>query len=90
VICRQSHIRELADFVNDKLHGIKDPSEHLALICGDFNVNSLPETEDTKRMILKAHSENSRYLELAASEYAQMMRSLEGGQPGSIIDLVYT
>jgi hypothetical protein len=42
---------------------------HLALICGDFNVNALEESEDIKAMLLKAHPENGRYIEAAALEY---------------------
>jgi len=30
----------------------------MAIICGDFNVNALEESEDVKAMLLKAHPEN--------------------------------
>ena len=59
--CRQTHIEELSDFVDLKTKYC-DPATDLVLICGDFNVNGLPESSDFKNMILKAHPDNSVYL----------------------------
>lgn len=60
----------------------------LTVICGDFNVNSLPETEDVKRMIISADARNERYLEIASGEYLRMVEILEGGQKGSLTDVI--
>ena len=38
---------------------------HLAIVCGDFNVNSIPESEGMKQMILKANPLNSTFIEQA-------------------------
>ena len=59
----------------------------MVLICGDFNVNGLPESSDFQNMILKAHPDNSVYLEAASREYSELVKKLERGRPGSIVDL---
>jgi hypothetical protein len=38
-------------------------------------------------MILKAHPDNSLYLEAASQEYADLVAKLERGRSGSIVDL---
>ena len=84
--CRQTHIEELSDFVDLKTKQ-SDPLTELVLICGDFNVNGLPESLDVQNMILKAHPDNRVYLEAASKEYSQLVKKLERSRPGSIVDL---
>lgn len=59
----------------------------LNLICGDFNVNSLPETDDVKNMILRADPLNAKFLELSHEEYSKMFKILKG-KNGHLDDVV--
>lgn len=61
-------------------------ASHLALICGDFNVNALPESEGVQEMILQAHPENDAYLIASAQEYEYLVKTLEGSIQGSLVD----
>ena len=67
--CRQIQIEELSDFVDLKTKE-SNPLTELVLICGDFNVNGLPESLDVQNMILMAHPDNSVYLDAASQEYS--------------------
>ncbi|TNV78993.1 hypothetical protein FGO68_gene14319 [Halteria grandinella] len=97
MICRQQQITELAQFVKAKLGeistkhscflGHEDLANHMAIICGDFNVNALEESEDVKAMLLKAHPENIKFLEEAKLEYAQMVEKLSHSIPSSLVDM---
>ena len=58
----------------------------MVLICGDFNINSLPESENLINHMLKQHEKNSEYLLAAENEYHTMLKIFERMQPGSIID----
>jgi len=49
-------LREFSKFIDSKT---KNDENSLNLICGDFNVNSLPETEDVRNMIITADPRNS-------------------------------
>lgn len=49
------------------------------MVCGDFNVNSLPESDDVKKMILKANIENQAFIDESELEYEKMIESLENG-----------
>lgn len=63
--CRQNQIKELSNFINKKISEIpkSESQSHLALICGDFNVNSLPESEDVKEMILRQNPRNQEFID---------------------------
>jgi hypothetical protein len=42
---------------------LEERENHLAIVCGDFNVNSIPESEGMKQMILNANPLNSSFIE---------------------------
>lgn len=76
-------MREFSEFIESKT--AKD-GEGLNIICGDFNVNSLPETEDVKNMIIRADPLNSKFLDLSHVEYDKMFKILKGN--GYLEDVV--
>jgi hypothetical protein len=88
--CRHRHIAEFSGFIQEKLSQVpaSEQDSHLALICGDFNVNVLPESEDVKRMILKGNPGNQPFIEEAAKEYEYLVKTLERGEPGTIVDVM--
>lgn len=49
-------------------------------------MNSLPETEDVKNMILRADPLNSKFLDLSQVEYDKMFKILRG--KGQLEDVV--
>ena len=75
--CREFQLREFSEFIKSKTTK-NDDIEAMNLICGDFNVNSLPETEDVKNMILRADPLNQKFLDLSHVEYPKMFKILQG------------
>jgi hypothetical protein len=59
----------------------------MAIICGDFNLNALEESDDVKAMLLKAHPENQKYIDAAKYEYAQLLEKLSHYNPSSLVDM---
>lgn len=60
----------------------------MVLICGDFNINPLKESEESKEFIMSYGDQNSNFLKLSEYEYDLMVGILEKEHIGSITDLV--
>ena len=50
------------------------------LICGDFNINALQDSSETKEMILEKHDSNHEYISYSEKEYFKMLEIFEHGE----------
>ena len=66
--CRKTQVRELSNFLAT-IPG-------MTLVCGDFNVNSLPESADMRAYYLAANPRNNAFLDEASTEYDFMASTL--------------
>lgn len=78
----------MSNFVQEKTAFIKNDPNHMVLICGDFNINSLEDTEESKQYVLSYNERNIDFLKASEEEYKMMLQIFENEKPGSVVDLV--
>lgn len=60
--CRKDQLVELANFVEDKTNAVINDPDHLVLICGDFNINPLKESDESVELILSYGELNHKFI----------------------------
>ena len=86
--CRKDQLIELSNFVEDKTKQFINDPDHLVLVCGDFNINPLKESDENKEFILSYGELNHNFIKQSEYEYDRMMEILEKDHRGSVTDLM--
>jgi hypothetical protein len=59
----------MSNYINEKTKDVLGHPDHIALICGDFNINALKESTESTEYILSYNEKNSEFLKEAEQEY---------------------
>ena len=67
----------MSNYIDYKVKDVADDPNHIVLITGDFNINSLKDSEDFKEHVLSYNELNHAFLKYSEEEYEHLIRILE-------------